>query len=551
MLIYNVHMFLKRCARIYKGKIYESWWIVHAYRRKGKLKHRYIMNVTEFTSPQRKRILKLLNSPDAYLIGDMDDFFQEGRGYGQIVFFLYQMKHLGLTDMLSCYLSQKSLSLILAVILNRVIKPSSKMEAVEWIKETSFPHFCPLKDKDYHANRAYEAMDEVHHNFKNIMEDFYRLSNEKPTLLLYDVTSTYFEGRCVKKAKNGLSRNRRPDRPQVLLGLVLNEKGFPIHFEIFDGNLKDGQTLETVIRKVKRRFKIEKGIFVGDRGMITLDNVKAIEGKNLGYIMALRHKRAKDLLQDKDIQPELFDKRLPLTIYREDGKKYVLCGSEERREKDLYVFNQLLKKGKEALLKVKRMVDKGRLKKYDKVVRGAQKKLTESGASRYFDFSYEEGGKFKIIEKKDKIERARTLCGYYILETSETKMEDEKVEASYKKLQEVERVFRDLKDLIDIRPVYHWIEKRVETHIFLCLLSQVVLSTVRKKLKISGWLGSKKENTLENFITYLGSIKLGKFSIEGKNILRVQKKNPLKDVLLDVFNLPPFNFRRDKKMCSV
>jgi len=114
------------------------------------------------------------------------------------------------------------------------------MEAVEWIKETSFSHFCPLKDKDYHANRVYEAMDELHHNLKNIMEDFYRLSKEKPTLLLYDAVSAYFEGRCVKKAKNDLSRDKRPDRPQVLSGLVLNEKGFPIHFEIFDGNLKDG-----------------------------------------------------------------------------------------------------------------------------------------------------------------------------------------------------------------------------------------------------------------------------------------------------------------------
>ena len=544
-------MFLKRCARIYKRKIYESWWIVHAYRRKGKLKHRYIMNVTEFTPSQRKRILKLLNSPDAYFIGDMDDFFQEGRGYGQIVFFLYQMKNLALTDILSCYLSQRSLSLILAVILNRIIKPSSKMEAVEWIKETSFPYFCPLKDKDYHANRVYEAMDELHHNLKNIMENFYRLSKEKPALLLYDVTSTYFEGRCVKRAKNGLSRDRRPDKPQVLLGLVLNEKGFPIHFEIFDGNLKDGKTLETVIRKVKRRFGIEKAIFVGDRGMVSLDNVKLITGENLGYIMALRHERAKDLVRKKDIEPELFDKNLPLTIFEEDGKKYVLCGSEYRRENELYVFQKLLEKRKEALKVVKKMVDEGRLKKYDKVIRHAQKKLTETGALRYFDFSYKEGGELKIIEKKDEIERARTLCGYYILETSEKNMEDEKVEESYKKLQEVERVFRDLKDLIDIRPVYHWVERRVETHIFLCLISQVILARVRKKLKEGGWLGKKKENTLEKFINLLGTVQLGEFSIEDKRIFQVQKKNSLKDVLLNIFGLSPFDFVRDKRACSI
>jgi len=543
-------MFLKRCARVHKGKTYQSWWIVESHRDKGKIKHRYMMNVTRFTPCERKRIVKLLRSPDAKIIEDIKDFFQEGVNYGQIVFFLYQIKELGLIDILKKYLGRKAFSLILAVMLNRIIKPSSKMEAIAWIKETSFPYFCSLKEKDYHANRVYEAMDEVHDNLDNIMEEFYKVSGEKPVFLLYDITSVYFEGRCVKIAKHGYSRDKRPDRPQVLLGLVLNEKGFPVHFEIFEGNLKDSETLEGVVKKVKERFRIEKGIFVGDRGMITLDNIKAITGEKLGYIMALKHEAAKDLLREKGIEPELFDKKLPITISEEDGKKYVLCGSEYRKEKDLHVFNKLLEKGRDALEIVKKMVDNGRLKKYDKVIKRAEKKLTKSKAGRYYDFEYKEG-KFKIIEKKDEIKRAKTLCGYYILETSEAQMEDQKIEERYKGLQEVERVFRDLKDLIDIRPVYHWIERRVKTHIFLCLLSQVVLARVRRKLKEGEWLSKKKENTLEKFITLLGSIQLGKFSLEDKKILRVQKKNPLKDVLSEVFNLPSFDFIRDREICRV
>jgi len=250
----------------------------------------------------------------------MEEFFQEGVSYGQIVFFLYQIKQLGVVEILKRHLSRKDLSLILAVILNRIIKPSSKMEAIGRIKGTCFPHFCSLKEKDYHANRVYEAMDEVYDNLENIMEDFYQLSGGKPLLLLYDVTSVYFEGRCVRKAKNGYSRDKRPDRPQVLLGLVLNEKGFPIHFEIFEGNLKDSETLEGVVGKVREHFGIEKGIFVADRGMISLDNIEVITGEKLGCIMALKHESAKNLLREKDITPELFDRKLPITIYQEDGK---------------------------------------------------------------------------------------------------------------------------------------------------------------------------------------------------------------------------------------
>ena len=192
-------MFLKRCARLHKGKTYQGWWIVEAYREKGKIKHRYMMNVTRFTSSQRKRIVKLLRNPDALLIEGMEEFFQEGVSYADIVFFLYQMKELGLTSILKRHLTKKALSLTLAVILNRIIKPSSKMEAIGWIKETSFPHFCSLGEKDYQANRVYEAMDEVHDNLEGIMEEFYQLSGEKPLFLLYDITSVYFEGRCVKK----------------------------------------------------------------------------------------------------------------------------------------------------------------------------------------------------------------------------------------------------------------------------------------------------------------------------------------------------------------
>lgn len=219
---------------------------------------------------------------------------------------------------------------------------------------------------------------------------------------------------------------------------------------------------------------------------------------------------------------------VPITISEEDGKKYVLCGSECRKERDLYVFNKLLKKGREALKVVERMVGAGRLKKYDKVIKRAQKKLTQSRALKYYDFEYKEGEEFRIIEKKAEIERAKRFCGYCILETSETEMADDKVEGCYKRLKEVERVFRDLKDLIDIRPVYHWIERRVESHIFLCLLSQVVLGRVRRKLKEGDWLGKKKENTLEKFITLLGTIQLGAFSIEDKKDPLCAKEKSLK-----------------------
>lgn len=541
-------MFIKRCARTYKGKTYQTWWIVESYRHKGKAKHRYLLNVTDYQPEQRERILKLLRDPDAWVVREAEAFFRKGRDYGGVAFFLYQLQELGIWEVFRKALSKKALVLIVAVLLNRLLKPGSKLEAMGWIRGTVYPCWVEGGEEVFQANRLYEAMDEVYAHREEILEGLYRISGGKPVFLLYDITSVYFEGRCVKKAKHGYSRDRRPDRPQVLLGLVLNERGFPVHMEIFDGNVQDGSTVQDVVRHVRERFGLEKAIFVGDRGMVSLKNVEVVTGEGLGYIIALRHEEAKRMVVEHGFQLEIFD--VPVTVYRDGGKKYVLCGSSERRERELRVFREVLARGRKGLEEVKKMVERGRLQSYEKVVRRAEKKLVESGARRYYDFRYE-GGVFAIVEKVEEIRRAEAMCGYYMLETTEVEMAEEEVEMRYKGLQEVERVFRDLKELIDIRPVYHWVERRVETHILLCLIAQVVLGHVRRKLKEGGWLGKRKANTLASFLEKLHEVKAGEFDFGGKRVYRVQAENELSGVLAEIFGIRDWDWERDREACRV
>jgi transposase len=250
-------------------------------------------------------------------------------------------------------------------------------------------------------------MDEVYNNMDSILNEFYHLSSKKPRLMLYDITSVFFEGDNVEMAKRGYSRDKREDRPQVLLGLVLNEYGLPIHFEVMEGNVKDSTTVKKTVKKIKKRFNLKKGIFVGDRGMINSENVEAITGEGFGYIMALKHKTAKEFLEKKGIQAELFENRVPITIFV-DGKEkqYVLCGSKHRKKRDLETLHEILKRGREALEEVKRMVEKGKIKAKEKVIKRAQKKLTKSNAEKYFDFKYD-GRKFTIIEKENEIKKQK------------------------------------------------------------------------------------------------------------------------------------------------
>ena len=514
-------MFIKRCLAKFKDKEYETFWIVESYRDdNNKIKHKYLLDVTRFTPKQRENLKKVLKNPDALVYEDLNEIFDSAYSYGDIVFLLLIFKKLGLIKILNKHLDKKSLSLILAVILNRIINPTSKLESVTWIKNTAYPLFTEINLEDLHVNRIYEAMDKLNENLNSIMEDFYMLGEETPKFLLYDITSTYFEGSSVRKAKYGYSRDEKDNNPQVILGLVLNEKGFPIHFEIFDGNTQDRETVQSILQRIKDRFGIERATFIGDRGMISIHNIEKIKSLGFNYILAMKHSSARELLKKNNIQPELFDSELPITILEEDDKKYVLCGSIYRRERDLKSFNIILDKGRKTLNEVKEMVKSGVIKDSAKILRRAERKLSRTKASSYFDFAYI-NGEFSFWEKEELIEKSRALCGYYILETTEKDLPDIEVENRYKNLQEVERAWRDLKDIVKIRPIFHFKDRRVETHIYLCLIAQAVIGYIRRKLKEKGWLSKVKENTLEYFFEELNSISIGKFNINNKEVFAV------------------------------
>ena len=191
----------------------------------------------------------------------------------------------------------------------------------------------------------------------------------------------------------------------------------------------------------------------------------------------MKHSSARELLKKNNIQPELFDSELPITILEEDDKKYVLCGSIYRRERDLKSFNIILDKGRKTLNEVKEMVKSGVIKDSAKILRRAERKLSRTKASSYFDFAYI-NGEFSFWEKEELIEKSRALCGYYILETTEKDLPDIEIENRYKNLQEVERAWRDLKDIVKIRPIFHFKDRRVETHIYLCHIAQAVIEYI-------------------------------------------------------------------------
>lgn len=550
-------MFVKKNTRTVKGKEYTYYFIAETYRLKDR-KHpttRTLANISHLPMRIIEQIMILLKKPGAAVVEDINEFFKESRIYGPIMFFYLLMKQMKMLKALEI-IPFKSRILIIAIIINRILDPRSKLGSVEWIKKSAFGHMFGISGKKLVVNQIYKSMDVFHKRIDKVMDEFFKDNQEGTNFFLYDITSVFFEGKGPERiSKRGYSRDKRRDRPQILVALCLNEKGLPVHFEIFEGNLQDKQTVIPLIDEIKKKYEVEKCTFIGDRGMVTADNLDEIVSAEMDYIVALKHKEARALLwEKKSKEPELFDKEVPVTIFEEEEeeeeeekekKRYVLCGSQFRKEHDLQVLDAIIKREKETLEHVRDMVSRGVLKKKDVVIKRAQKKLTKANKRKNFhDFEYQ-NGKFKIIEDTEYIEMSKNLCGYYILETTITQkqMKDEEVENNYKELKHLEKAFEELKDVVEIRPIYHWKERRVKTHVFLCILAQTLVNRTKKVLKEKGWLRKKKEYSFNFFLDELSEIKLGVFDFENtsrKVLTQIKAKH---NRILKMFDMNPGCFK--------
>lgn len=537
-------MYIKKSWFTKNGKRYITYQIAESYRpgRGKNPRTRILATITHLGKPLIDKIALLLKFRDAKVIPDLASFFKQSYLFGAVVFLYLFMRQMRVIDCLNI-IPRRARVLLVAVILNRILDPRSKLGSISWVKKTAFPFLFGIEKNKLVVNRIYEAMDILHNKMDKVLDSFFQENKKHTVLLLYDITSIFFEGKGPEElSRYGYSRDKRSGNPQILLSLCLNEEKMPIYFDILRGNIQDKATVIPLIKELRKRFNLSQSIFVGDRGMVRIENLEFLEKDEGGidYIIALTHTEARELIFKQDIQPELFDKRIPVTVFIEEGKnvkrRYVLCGSEHRKWRDQELLEHLLKRGRAALEGVKKMVDAGRLKDPVKVIRRAQKKLTESKCEKFYDFKYEDG-RFLIIEKTSFIERARALCGYYILRTTVVGMGDEEVEAHYKELKFVEDSFRQLKDLVEIRPIFHWKNRRVRTHIFLCILAQCVVNRIRDRLKSVGWLGEGKANTVSHFLDILEQINVGIFEIEGVEAKIITRLTVEHRNLLGLFDL--------------
>ena len=395
------------------------------------------------------------------------------------------------------------------MVMNRLIHPKSEHAMPDWIRNTGLgdileEDFSSLCDDSLYRNldRLYPKRGMIE---SALAENERTLFNLDQTVYLYDLTSTYFEGQALlnPKAKRGYSRDKRPDCLQVVIGLVVNRDGFPLCHEIFEGNLQDRKSLGEMLDILDNRVGFTKGqTVVVDRGMSYDDNLDEITSRGLKYIVATRQSERDQWLSEfeddegyqeviRPVSPNnLFQKKTSVYVKlkRLSNETYVLCLSEKRKEKDRAIRVNKEKKLLEDIKKLQKRIKDGRLKQEVKIGEAIGRlKERYPRVARYYKLDYNpEEKRFQVECDEKRLKKAEQLDGSYLLRSNRDDLTAEEAWRIYSLLTRAENAFRNMKSPLAERPIFHHLERRVDTHIFLCLLAYHLLVAIEKTLLDKG-----------------------------------------------------------------
>ena len=393
---------------------------------------------------------------------------------------------------------------VFRMVVNRPCDPLSKLGLVDWTDDRGNLHLgwqgqvqWPSGNAELDHNQYLRAMDRLHPH-RQELEDrlFARLTDllSLPLrLLLYDLTSTYFEGESVcELAEYGYSRDHRGDRVQVVIGLAVTQEGLPITHRVFPGSTVDVTTLEPMAEELQRRFGLQDAVLVADRGMFSADNVAALALSGQRYILALRSRQQAEgqlvvdlaqlagLPRPADVKAEWQWREVAMI----PGLRHVVVYSAFKARHDFEVRERRLRR---ALTDLSRLQAQARPEKLSarRLIERVTKILSQHKCARYF--SYEaapETLSFRL--DRDQYRQQRRHDGVFVLESNHPTLTTAEIVQSYRQLMEVERAFRVLKSLVKMRPVYHYRDRRVETHIFICFLAYLLAKVLEQRLLAAG-----------------------------------------------------------------
>jgi hypothetical protein len=403
---------------------------------------------------------------------------------GHVEAALVMAGRLGLTRLLDRTPSRER-ALSVAMIVQRVIGPGSKLAMSRAFAQSTLGEELGIEDAD--EDELYAALDWLFARQPRIERALARRHVEQGTLVLYDVSSSYFEGHSCPLAQLGYSRDGRRGTPQIVYGLLCAANGCPLAVEVFEGSLHDDKTLSAQLAKLRKRFGLKSVIVVSDRGIVTRANLELLRADGAAdWITALKAPQVKKLVKDGELQLSLFDEHNLAEIAADDypGERLVVCrnplvAGERARKRD-----DLLAATERALAAIKARVEQGTLAGEAQIGLAVGEVWNRWRMRKHFQVEIKDTS-LSFARKTEQIAAEAALDGIYVLRTTvpASDFAAPEVVRAYKQLKEVERAFRTLKGPLELRPIHHRLEDRVKAHVFLCTLSYYLAWHLRQAWK--------------------------------------------------------------------
>lgn len=539
-------MFLRRFERRKNGKPHTYWALVESYRMAKGSRQRVVAYLGELSSDEQdgwaklgshlggegnaqRPQLSLFDPPrrdepreDEPLLVKLSSIrLERPRDFGDVWLAWGLWRMLGLDELLDKLIepgrenvSWGAMAAILTVA--RFCEPSSELHIADtWYRRTALEELLGVTPQQVHTDRLYKALDQLlpHKESleKHLRERLGELFELKCDLLLYDVTSTYFEGDLpgCPLAQRGYSRDSRPDRPQVCLGLVVTEEGFPLGYEVFAGNTHDSQTVQGIVESLEKKYGALERVWVLDRGMVSEKNLQFLRERGGQYIVGTPKAMLRQFeqhLTDKDWTEAQAGVEVKLVPSPDGDETFILARSADRRAKELAMHERFTARLETGLKKMQAAAEAGRLKdeatanqrlgrlkqqnwRASQAFEVTLKKLSEPRGKQWLEITWQRQAKFA--------DWSQLADGCYLLRSNLTGVDAATLWRRYIQLTEAEWAFRITKDELVIRPIWHHKEDRVKAHILVCFLAYVLWKTLAGWMRGAG-LGDAPRTVIED-----------------------------------------------------
>ena len=447
-----------------------------SYREGTHVRKRTLANLSALSAGQVDAIRRTLRGETLVPLADLFEIVHS-RHHGQVQAIRAAMTQLGFESLIASRPSRER-DLIVAMVMARIIEPTSKLATTRWWHTTTLPDVVGVADAD--ADDLYGALDWLITRQAHVEKKLAARHLHTGGFVLYDLTSSYFEGTRSPLAARGYNRDGKIGKLQVNYGLLTDPRGRPVAVSVFEGNTGDPKTLMPQVEKLQKTFGIDQLVLVGDRGMISQKQIHALKQREgLAWITALRTGAMRKLVDGGHIQFGLFDQRNLFEITHPDfpGERLVACRNPQLALLRAHKRQSLLEATSRELEHVRGMIARGKLKGKAAIGVRIGKVVDKYTMSKHVVLNIRDEG-FDFHLDDDKVAAEAALDGLYVVRTSvpAARLPTDDVVRSYKMLSQVEGAFRSLKTIdLEVRPIRHWVEDRVKAHIFLCMLAHYVV----------------------------------------------------------------------------